>query len=192
MIRLSAAIAVWAVHFIAVYGLTGLACARGLPQAVPWAIGVATLLALAALAFLIWVSRKDLAVFANWMTAAVAALALLAILWETVPVLLLPACPKPPLALEGDAENGRLLLRQYGCGSCHRIPGVAAATGKVGPPLQGVGKRVYLGGVLPNTPENMAAWIRAPQKFDPPTAMPDLQVGPEHARDMVAYLYTLR
>jgi cytochrome c len=107
-------------------------------------------------------------------------------------VLLLAGCGGPRPALNGDPENGRLLLRQYGCGSCHQIPGVAAASGKVGPPLGGIARRVYLGGVLPNTPENMASWIRAPQKFDPPTAMPDLQVGPEHARDMVAYLYTLR
>jgi cytochrome c len=107
-------------------------------------------------------------------------------------LVLLAGCGAPRPALEGNAENGRLLLRQYGCGNCHRIPGVAAATGKVGPPLQAISKRVYLGGVLPNSPENMAAWIRAPQKFDPPTAMPDLQVTREHARDMAAYLYTLK
>ena len=94
-------------------------------------------------------------------------------------------------AVEGDPERGRLLLRQFGCGACHGIPGVADAQGKVGPPLAGVARRVYLGGVLPNTPQNMARWIRAPQEFDPPTVMPDLQVTPEHARDMVAYLYTL-
>jgi cytochrome c2 len=95
-------------------------------------------------------------------------------------------------ALGGDPENGKLLLRQFGCGSCHEIPGVAAAQGKVGPPLAGVADRVYLGGVLPNTPETMAAFIRAPQQADPNTAMPDMGVGEEHARDMVAYLYTLK
>jgi cytochrome c2 len=97
-----------------------------------------------------------------------------------------------PPALGGDLENGRLLLRQFGCGTCHDIPGVAVARGKVGPPLGGIARRVYLGGVLPNTPENMAAFIRAPQQADPRTAMPDLGVGEAHARDMVAYLYTLK
>ena len=57
--------------------------------------------------------------------------------------------------------DGRLLLRQFGCGGCHEIPDVAAAKGKVGPPLAGVANRVYLGGVLPNTPENMLRFIRA-------------------------------
>jgi cytochrome c len=96
-----------------------------------------------------------------------------------------------PAALDGNPENGRLLLRQFACGSCHSIPGVANAGGKVGPPLEGIAKRVYLAGVLPNTPQNMAAFIRAPQAADPRSAMPDMGVTPAHARDMVAYLYTL-
>ena len=94
--------------------------------------------------------------------------------------------------LGGNPENGRLLLRQFACGSCHAIPGVANAGGKVGPPLERVAHRVYLGGVLPNTPENMAVFIRAPHRIDPRTAMPDMGVSEQHARDMVAYLYTLR
>lgn len=107
---------------------------------------------------------------------------------------LVSACgaEKTPPALGGDPENGRLLLRQFGCGSCHEIPNVATARGKVGPPLAGIATRVYVAGVLPNTPENMAAFIRYPQKVSPRTAMPDLGVTEAHARDMVAYLYTLR
>lgn len=95
-------------------------------------------------------------------------------------------------ALGGTPESGRLLLRQFGCGTCHRIPGVAAAIGNTGPPLTGVGRRVYLGGVLPNSPDNMVRWIRNPQQFDPQTAMPNLQVGEAHARDMAAYLQELK
>ena len=108
--------------------------------------------------------------------------------------LLLAGCQSEKLApaMGGDPENGRLLLRQFGCGSCHEIPQVAAARGKVGPPLRGISTRVYLAGVLPNTPENMAAFIRDPEKFAPRTAMPDLGVTEDHARDMVAYLYRLK
>jgi cytochrome c len=104
----------------------------------------------------------------------------------------LAACGAEKPALEGNPESGRLLLRQFGCGSCHRIPGVADAQGNVGPPLDGVARRVYLAGVVPNSPERMARWIRTPKAFDPKTAMPELGVGEEHARDMVAYLYRLR
>ncbi len=106
----------------------------------------------------------------------------------------LAACgerPRKQNAIEGVPERGRHLLRQYGCGTCHRIPGVANAVGSVGPPLAGIARRVYLGGVLPNTPQNMVRWIRAPQEVDALTAMPDMQVTEAYARDMVAYLYTL-
>lgn len=100
-------------------------------------------------------------------------------------------CSAEKPAAIGDAEHGRLLLRQFDCGRCHHIPGVAAARGTEGPPLRGIGHRVYLGGVLPNTPENLVRWIRAPQAFDPTTAMPDLGVTEAHARDMAAYLMGL-
>lgn len=91
----------------------------------------------------------------------------------------------------GDVERGRLLLRQFGCGSCHTIPGVDAAQGRVGPPLARLKERVYLAGVLPNTRGNLARWIRHPQQVQPGTAMPDMQVSEPHARDIVAYLYSL-
>jgi cytochrome c2 len=97
-----------------------------------------------------------------------------------------------PPALGGDAENGKLLLRQFGCSACHEIPGVAGGRGKGGPPLGGVAKRGYIAGVLPNTPQRMASFIRDPQAADPRSAMPDMGVNEEHARDMVAYLYTLK
>lgn len=106
---------------------------------------------------------------------------------------LLAGCGEAPgTALGGDPENGKLLLRQFACGSCHEIPGVATARGRLGPPLAGVADRVYLAGVLPNTPEAMAAFIRAPQNAKPKTRMPDLGVTEAHARDMVAYLHTLK
>lgn len=107
-------------------------------------------------------------------------------------VVLVAACGERAPALGGDPERGRLLLRQFGCGTCHTIPGVADARGNVGPPLEGVARRVYLAGVVPNSPEGMVQWIRAPKSFDPQTAMPDLGVGEAHARDMVAYLHSLR
>jgi cytochrome c1 len=99
---------------------------------------------------------------------------------------------RSPAPVAGDTANGKLLLRQYACGSCHEIPGVANAMGNTGPSLRAVGSRIYLAGMLPNTPPNMVRWIRKPQEIDPLTAMPDLQVPEQHARDMTAYLHTLR
>jgi cytochrome c1 len=92
----------------------------------------------------------------------------------------------------GDSERGRDLIRTYGCGACHLVPGVPTAEGVVGPPLAGIGSRSTLAGQLPNTPENMMRWIRDPQEVEAGTAMPDLHVGERDARDIAAYLYTLR
>jgi len=80
----------------------------------------------------------------------------------------------------------------YGCGACHVIPGVTGATGMVGPPLDGWSRRVYIAGNLANTPENLVRWIRYPQAVEPGTAMPDLGVNEADARDIAAYLYSLR
>ncbi len=90
----------------------------------------------------------------------------------------------------GDPERGRLAFRRYGCGSCHTVGGVPGADGLVGPPLDGVGSRVYLAGNLSNTPENMAEWIESPREIDPRTAMPDVGVREAEARDIAAFLYT--
>ncbi len=92
----------------------------------------------------------------------------------------------------GHPRQGREKIRRYGCDTCHTIPGVATARGLVGPPLSGLARRVYLAGRLPNSPDNLVRWIQHPHQVDPKTAMPDLGMGDQDARDIAAYLYTLR
>lgn len=92
----------------------------------------------------------------------------------------------------GDAKRGAAAIERYGCGSCHVIPGISGAVGKVGPPLTGIGYRVYLAGELQNTPDNMMRWIRDPQGINPKTLMPNVGVTDKDARDIAGYLYTLR
>jgi cytochrome c1 len=85
------------------------------------------------------------------------------------------------------------MIRAYGCQSCHIIPGVRGANGLVGPPLNHIARRVYLAGVLPNSPDNMLRWIQNPQAaIQQSTAMPNMGVSEADARDIVAYLYTLK
>ena len=93
-------------------------------------------------------------------------------------------------ATGGNPRRGEALFIQYGCGSCHAVTNVRTATGKVGPPLDGVALRAIIGGHLANTPDNMQRWIRDPQHVAPGTAMPDLNVGAGDARDITAFLYT--
>jgi cytochrome c oxidase assembly factor CtaG/cytochrome c2 len=84
------------------------------------------------------------------------------------------------------------LIDHYGCGSCHSIPGVPGATGTVGPPMDHMASRSYIAGRLPNEPASMISWLRSPQHFEPSTAMPQMGVTEADARDIAAYLYTLR
>ena len=92
----------------------------------------------------------------------------------------------------GNPSRGPLLIRNYGCGTCHTVSGVTGANGLVGPPLTGLADRAYIAGVLPNAPDNLVRWIEDPKAVDSLTAMPKVGVTPADARDIAAYLYTLR
>lgn len=92
----------------------------------------------------------------------------------------------------GTPARGKEIIRHYGCDACHSIPGIAGARGQVGPPLDNIASRAYLAGRLPNTPQNLMRWIRAPQEIAPGTAMPNLGVTERDGRDIAAFLYTLR
>lgn len=95
MLAASMPVILWAAHFTIVYGFTALACARGMPAAVPWIVGlasVAALLALAAIALPAGVRAARTAQFMQFMTVGLGALAAVAIVWEASSVLWIPAC----------------------------------------------------------------------------------------------------
>ena len=92
----------------------------------------------------------------------------------------------------GNPENALPLMTRYGCAACHEIPGAEVPGGQAAVPLAGVAERLYLGGAVANTPENLIAWIVNPKQFDPKTAMPVTGIGHAEARDVAAYLYRLR
>ena len=94
--------------------------------------------------------------------------------------------------VSGDPKAGVNIIIRQACGSCHQIPGVQQAIGLVGPPLGGMAARVYLAGRLLNTPDNMITWLRNPQAVVPGNAMPNTGLNETEARDVAAYLYTLR
>jgi cytochrome c1 len=62
----------------------------------------------------------------------------------------------------------------------------------VGPPLTNVGGRMYIAGVLQNTPPNLIRWLENPPAVDAKTAMPNLNISQADARDIASYLYTLQ
>ncbi|HZP08904.1 c-type cytochrome [Methyloceanibacter sp.] len=102
----------------------------------------------------------------------------------------------------GDGEKGKealasqargaALIAKLGCGACHTVPGIEGATALVGPPLDHMGSRLYIAGVLRNTPDNMILWLRKPQSAVPGNAMPDMDLDEKQARDIAAYLASLK
>jgi cytochrome c1 len=107
-----------------------------------------------------------------------------------------PACGQEmqavPVFATADAQRGKRAIHQYACNACHTIPGVTSSGPQVGPPLAGIGNRMLIAGVLANNPENLARWLRETQQVKPMTAMPQMGVTAQDARDMAAYLGTLR
>jgi hypothetical protein len=107
-LRVLSGLMIWAAHFLVIYVFTALACARHFADlswlgigVVPWVIGTATLAAATTMLVVIGLavrdarlnaSRNNMSSFVPWMSAALGGLALMAILWEALPVLLIPAC----------------------------------------------------------------------------------------------------
>lgn len=96
----------------------------------------------------------------------------------------------PELVRDGNSDRGARLIERYGCGSCHTIPGIERATGRVGPSLEDFREVRTIAGRLPNNPDNAARWVRGAQKIEPGTIMPDFDMSAQDARDIVAYLYS--
>jgi cytochrome c len=103
-------------------------------------------------------------------------------------------CRHQPFAQASAPEvrHGAAVIAGTGCGACHIVPGVQGARGRVGPSLAHIATQSVLIGTLPNTPANLLAWITAPQSVRPGDVMPDMELNDHDARDVVAYLYTLR
>lgn len=93
--------------------------------------------------------------------------------------------------VQGDPLKAPKAIQTYGCGTCHKIPGVTGADGTVGPALRDLSKRSLLAGKLPNTPENLIMWIQHPQMVRPGSDMPEMGVSDTDARNIAAYLYSL-
>ena len=73
------------------------------------------------------------------------------------------------------------------------IPGIAGAHGDRRTAADRASRaRGLLAGIVPNTRDNMVRWLQAPQAIYPEGAMPNLGVTERDARDIAAYLATLK
>ena len=91
----------------------------------------------------------------------------------------------------GSVEEGQKLFAQRGCVACHSIN--ATKPMGIGPNLANIGSRRYIGaGMLQNTDENLALWIKDPQAIKHGVLMANLGLTMEQARSVAGYLRTLK
>jgi cytochrome c2 len=88
----------------------------------------------------------------------------------------------------GPDADVRTVMRYYGCGDCHTIPGVPGARGRVGPTLENFAERSIIAGAYPNTADNLTLFIVAPPALRPNSAMPVTGISEPQARAVAAYL----
>jgi cytochrome c oxidase subunit 2 len=90
------------------------------------------------------------------------------------------------------ARAGEHVFMTSQCESCHTIGGTPAR-GEIGPDLTHVASRTSLASdTIPNTPSELAAWIRNPQAIKPGVRMPDLGLSSTQITEVVAYLESLK
>jgi cytochrome c2 len=108
-----------------------------------------------------------------------------------IAIIIVTACKPKETVPAADPIHGKQLIGQYGCTTCHIVPGIDG-TGMIGPSLEHVATRPVIAQKIPNTPQNMSGYIQNPLASNPQNEMPNLGVKPDEARDITAYLYTLK
>ena len=99
---------------------------------------------------------------------------------------------KQPAMTDPGLERGRATLLSLSCVNCHTVTGTSAA-GTFGPDLTHLMSRTTLGsGMIPNTPENLRAWMKDPQQIKKGNLMPNMQLNARELDEVVNYLSSLK
>jgi len=102
------------------------------------------------------------------------------------------AAQKLNAASDPQMEAARAAFLSLSCINCHAVSGTTA-TGTFGPDLSHLMSRATLGaGVIPNTLENLRAWVKDPQAIKPGNLMPNMQLNPQELDQVVIYLSSLK
>lgn len=91
-----------------------------------------------------------------------------------------------------EQRRGEQLFTTGSCALCHAVNGTLAASGH-GPDLTHLMSRSWIAAArLPNTRDNLRAWVRDPQRIKPGSNMPPNPLPGADLDALVAYLETLR
>lgn len=102
------------------------------------------------------------------------------------------AAQKAVSASDESVAAGRAAFLSLSCVNCHSVSGTPAS-GTFGPDLSHLISRSTLGaGVIPNTSQNLRAWVKDPQTIKPGNLMPDMQLNTKELDEVVAYLSSLK
>ncbi|MES2841328.1 MAG: c-type cytochrome [Pseudomonadota bacterium] len=116
--------------------------------------------------------------------------------WLVLACISLAACDGPPDRTptlgDADAAKGRLLVTEKGCVACHTFPDVKWPRGGLGPSLHDFARQGLIAGRLPNQPGVLMQFVRNAPGLVPGTAMPAITMTDQEARDVTAYLLTLK
>jgi cytochrome c oxidase subunit 2 len=93
---------------------------------------------------------------------------------------------------DASVADGRTIFEHTACVSCHTIAG-SIASGNFGPNLTHVASRdTIAAGLLPDTKENLRAFIDNPAQFKPGCLMPSLHLSPHDLDAVTAYVASLK
>jgi cytochrome c oxidase subunit II len=97
-----------------------------------------------------------------------------------------------PAVQDPRVEVGRRVFETEACLSCHTIKGTVA-TGRFGPDLTHLMSRQTLAaGAVPDTVQNLRAWIKDPGAVKSGCLMPAMQLSDQQIDQLADYLSTLR
>lgn len=99
---------------------------------------------------------------------------------------------KAPAVSDPSVAANRETFESLSCVNCHAVKGTPAH-GTFGPDLTHLMSRDTLAsGMIPNTKENLRAWVKDPQEIKPGCYMPNMQLTDGQLNAVVAYLETLK
>ena len=103
------------------------------------------------------------------------------------------AKPAPaPAPDDAIAQLGRQTFERASCAGCHTVRGTSA-NGTTAPDLTHLmSRQTIAAGMLANTPQNLAAWIKDPSALKPGATMPAVPLSEAERRAVVRWLVTLR